>query len=297
MKRRPFIKHTAALSVGALLSLKCKAEKMKEKQGVGDFGLQLWSVREAMSKDARGTLETLAKIGYTDVECAGYSNGTFYGMTKEEYKKMLDDIGLKQMSGHTHTGFNRGDNATHHMNDRWEQVCEDAAFMGQKSIVCGYFFEDERKTIDDYKRFAELFNRCGEKAKEYGLSFGHHNHDFEFFELDGQVPYDVLLAETDADKVMFELDLYWIRKGKADYKEYFKKHAGRFPVWHVKDMDDTEEQFFAEVGSGVIDWNDVFAHQAQSGMQYFYVEQDAFKSGDPIGSVTKSHNYLKTLEV
>ena len=295
MKRRPFLKNTASLSIGTLLSLRCKADKMSN--SVGNFGLQLWSVRDAMKEDVKGTLATLAKIGYTDVECAGYNNGRFYDMPRADYKAMLSDLGLTQQSGHTNTGFSAGADGTHHMNNQWEAVCEDAAEMGQKSIICGWFAPEERKTVDDYKRHADLFNRCGEKAKEYGLIFGHHNHDFEFEAIDGVVPYDLLLKETEKDLVQFQLDLYWIRKGGADYKEYFKNHAGRFPVWHVKDMDDSPEKFFAEVGNGVIDWQEVFKHKEQSGMKYFYVEQDAFKSGDPIGSVTKSHDYLKALEV
>lgn len=292
MKRRKFITQSS-MALGALSLLQCKASKLSNNHNP-DIGLQLWSVRGDMGKDPIGTLTILSEIGYTDVECAGYAQGKFYGMAPIEFKKVLGNLGLKMKSGHTLTG-NQDPKATHTMSNQWEAVCEDAATMGQKSIICGYFFDDERKTIDDYKKHAELFNRCGEKANEYGLAFGHHNHDFEFIPIDGQIPYDILLNESDPDKVKFELDLYWIRKGNADYKEYFAKHPGRFPWWHIKDMDASEEQFFTEVGNGVIDWKEVFRYADQAGMQYFYVEQDEHRTYAPLKSVEVSYDYLEKL--
>lgn len=292
MNRRKFVSQSS-LALGSLMMLQCKTTKMATSK-FQDIGLQLWSVRGEMEKNPIGTLKVLAAIGYTDVECAGYDEGKFYGMSPSEFKSVLGDLGLKMKSGHTRTG-NQDPKMTHTMSNRWEAVCEHAAFMGQKSIICGYFFEGERTSIDDYKRHAELFNTCGEKAKEYGLTFGHHNHDFEFVPIDGQVPYDILLNETDPNLVKFELDLYWIRKGKADYKQYFEKHAGRFPWWHIKDMDATKEQFFTEVGNGVIDWKDVFSYAKLAGMEYFYVEQDEHRTYKPLKSVEVSFDYLEKM--
>lgn len=289
MNRRKFVSQSS-LALGSLMMLQCKTSKMATRR-FQDVGLQLWSVRDEMARNPIGTLKVLSGIGYTDVECAGYADGKFYGMSPAEFKSVLNDHGLKMKSGHTRTG-NQDPKMTHTMTNRWEAVCEDAASMGQQSIICGYFFDGERVTIDDYKKHAALFNTCGEKAKEYGLAFGHHNHDFEFVAIDGQVPYDILLDETDADLVKFELDLYWIRKGNADYKTYFEKHAGRFPWWHIKDMDDTEEKFFTEVGNGVIDWEDVFSYADVAGMEYFYVEQDAHRTYKPLKSVEVSFDYL-----
>jgi len=297
MKRRQFAKK-GSLGLASLLLLKCKSEntmKAVEKatgNKVGDFGLQLWSVRDDMGKDPVGTLKTLAEIGYKDIESAGYSEGKFYGVAPKEFKKVLDDLGLKMRSGHAGTGITTPD-AKGTMSNDWERYVNDHREIGIESAVCGYFHETERQTIDDYKRVSELFNRCGEKTNEYGISMLHHNHDFEFVPIDGQVPYDLMLAELDPKLANFELDFYWVKKGKADPFKLFSDHPGRFPVWHVKDMDDTPEQFFTEVGSGIIDYVSIFKKAKEAGLKYFYVEQDAFKSLEPLASVKQSHDYVK----
>lgn len=292
MNRRKFITQST-LATGSLLLLQCKTAKISSGK-FDDIGLQLWSVRNEMGQNSLGTLKVLSEIGYTDIESAGYDNGTYYGMKPKEFKSVLNDLGLKMRSGHTMTG-NIDPKKTHTMSNKWEAVCEDAASIGQKSIICGWFADEERLTIDDYKKHAALFNKCGEKAKEYGIAFGHHNHDFEFVPMDGQIPYDILLNETESDLVKFELDLYWIRKGNADYKAYFNDHPGRFPWWHVKDMDDTSEQFFTEVGNGVIDWDDVFTYADKAGLEYFYVEQDEHRTYRPLKSVEVSFDFLRKM--
>ena len=292
MERRVFIKNSAILSSSALLALHCTAMKY---QTIGEMGLQLWSVRHAMKQDPLSTLKSLAEIGYSDIECAGYSEGLYYGMSRAEFKQHLSDFGLLMKSSHTRTGAKNPDEKRT-MTNQWEAACNDAAEMGQRSIICSSFEESERQTLDDFKRHAELFNQCGEIAKKYNLIFGHHNHDYEFLPIDGVIPYDILLEQTNPELVHFELDLYWIRKANANAFDYFEKYPGRFPVWHVKDMDDTEERFFTEVGTGVIEWPEIFKAQGQSGMQYFYVEQDEFRKHKPMDSVEISYNYLRGLK-
>jgi len=300
MKRRKFVTNTA-LAASSLFLLRCKAERTKQSiekvigKRVGDFGIQLWSVRDLMKENPIQTLEQIFNIGYNDIESAGYSNGTFYGMTPKDFNRVLDGIGLKMQSCHTRTGNARPEEARTMTKD-WEGVCNDNAELGVKSLVCGYFDESERQTLDDYKRHAELFNKCGEVAKSYGLAFAHHNHDFEFFPIDGQIPYDILLNETDPNFVNFELDNYWIAKGGHTSLEYFEKYPGRFHYWHVKDMDDTEERFFTEVGTGIIDYVSIFRKAEQSGMKYFYVEQDEFKNYNALKSLEMSHDYLREMD-
>lgn len=299
MKRRQFIGQTALAST-ALLMLRCKMEKNKKTieaatgQKLGDFGLQLWSVRDLMKEDPVGTLEKLVAIGYTDVESAGYDQGTFYGMNPQDFKRVLDGIGLKMRSCHTRTGITTPE-IERTMSNNWEAFCEDNASIGVESVVCGWFAEEERKTLDDYKRHIELFNKCGEVALGFGLALAHHNHDFEFFPIEGQVPYDMMLQGTDPALVNFELDHYWIAKAGHSSLDYFKKYPGRFHYWHVKDMDDTADKFFTEVGSGVIDYPAIFREAELSGMKYFYVEQDAYRKYDPLTSVDMSHDYLKEM--
>ncbi|NNL93007.1 MAG: sugar phosphate isomerase/epimerase [Saprospiraceae bacterium] len=303
MKRRTFV-NNSVLATGSLFLLKCKAEKTTKsisKDMTSDtttfdkIGIQLWSVRHAMEKEPIATLKALAEIGFTDIECTGYEAGKVYGMTPKEFKSVLSDLGLSMQSCHVKTGTDVPDKIRTMTND-WEGFCEDIAFLGGKSVVSGWFRPDERETIDDYKKHAELFNKCAEVAKKYDLTFAHHNHDFEFFKIDDQVPYDILLNETDKDKVFFEMDHYWVKKAGANSLEYIKNHPGRFPFWHIKDMDDTKEQFFTEVGSGIIDYPTIFKAHQEAGLRYFYVEQDEFKNYEPLESVKMSHDYLKKMK-
>lgn len=294
MTRRDFTKSSTVLLSMSLLSLKCKAQQMIGKLR-SDFGLQLYSVRAAMQEDPVACLSLLSEMGYTHIEHAGYQSRKFYGMAPKEYKKLLDDLGLAQISGHCGTGYPYDGSTTHSMNNNWKEFCEDAANLHQKYLVLGWIAQEERQSIDDYKRLAEKLNKSGEVAKEFGISMLFHNHDFEFKLLDGQIPYDVLLAETETDKCNFELDFYWYRKAGVSYKEYISNHPGRFPLWHIKDMDDTEDQFFTEVGSGVIDWKEVFTYADKAGLEQYYVEQDDFRGMEPLASVEKSYDYLYSL--
>jgi sugar phosphate isomerase/epimerase len=106
------------------------------------------------------------------------------------------------------------------------------------------------------------------------------------------VPYDILLNETDKELVKMELDLYWVGKAGKDAIAMFNQHPGRFPLWHVKDMDNTPDKAFTEVGNGTINFKKIFASANKAGLKYFFVEQDK-TPGDPFVSITKSIGYIK----
>jgi sugar phosphate isomerase/epimerase len=294
MLRRNFIKNTTMLSASALLVNPLEWD-FGPNIDLNNIGLQLYTVREEMANDPLGTLKRIKSIGYAHVESAGYDKRKFYGQTKENFKMILRDMGLKMYSGHTSTGFGLGSDS-YNMTNNWEAVCEDAAYLEQKYIVCGWFSEDERKTINDYKRFAQLFNKCGEIAKKYGLQFCHHNHDFEFFPINGIVPYDILLNETDKNLVKFELDHYWTRKANVESKKIVNKNPGRFPLFHIKDMDATPEKSFTEVGTGVIKWKDVFKLSEKAKMEYFFIEQDSTIKYAPLESIKISFDNLRNIK-
>lgn len=295
MLRRDFLKTTTMLSAGTMLPLSLDLD-LKPKIDLSKAGLQLYTVRKEMENDPLGTLNKISTIGYTHIEGAGYNNRKFYGQTKENFLLIIRDKGLKMLSGHVSTGY-RKVAETYNMMNNWDKVCEDAAYMGQKYIVCGYFDADERKTIDDYKRIAALFNICGAKAKEFGLQFCHHNHDFEFFPIDGIVPYDILLNETDKNNVKFEMDHFWTRKANVEAKNLIKKNEGRFPLFHIKDMDNTLERSFTEVGTGVIDWKAVFKLAPKAGMDLFFIEQDVCTKMTPLESIKVSYDNLTKMKL
>lgn len=258
------------------------------------IGLQLYTVRDAMQQDPVQTLQRVAKIGYNSVESATYTGSQkFYGMDPAAFKKVLNDNGLAIPSGHYRLGEEKtptGMNGT--LLHEWQKAVDDAAAVGMKYMVCAYLSEVERGGLDHYKALAKEFNKAGETCKKAGIQFCYHNHNFEFEAQGGIYPYDILLDSTDKNLVKMEMDLYWVKKAGHDPIELFKKHPGTFPLWHVKDMTNTQDQTFAEVGSGVIDFKAIFHNKDLAGMKYFFVEQDKCP-GSPFDSISKSLNYIK----
>lgn len=295
MDRRTFLYNSSSLGLGVALGAAGLSQVgCSPKRNI--IGAQLYTVRDDMAKSPEATLAQVAKIGYQNVECAGYQAGKFYGMPAAAFKALLATHGLTMSSGHTQTGAHAPDQKGTMVNG-WEQAVADFAAVGQEYVVCAYLHDFERKSIDDYKRIAELLNRCGEMSKQYGVQMAYHNHDFEFVPLDGQVPMDLLLAETDADLVKVELDLYWAVKVGRNPVDYMAGHPGRFPLWHVKDMDNTPEQFFTEVGNGVIDFKSIFAKAEPAGLKYFFVEQDQCRNHKPLESLAISFKNLTALRL
>jgi sugar phosphate isomerase/epimerase len=293
MERRTFIKKSSMTALWALAWSQYACSNPNRISGE-EMGLQLYTVRDDMDADPIGTLKKLSEMGYRHIESAGYHAGMFYDMSPKAFRKVLDDNGLNIFSGHNATGTDKpGVPGT--LYNEWEKAVADAAETGQKYMVIAYLVESERQTLDDYKRLINALNKAGETCNQYGLQLAYHNHDFEFETLEGKIPYDLMLEQIDPKLMKFELDLYWITKAGYDPITYFKKHPGRFPLWHVKDMDDTAEQYFTEVGNGVIDWVPIFEAAAVSGMEHFYVEQDQCRNHKPMESVAISLNYLQQL--
>ena len=259
------------------------------------IGLQLYTLRGEIAQDLLGTLKKVSDIGYKEVERFGYSDGKFFGKTAKEFKKILSDLGLDAVSGHYGAGVQNANTKGTLSND-WRRAMEDAATVGQKYANCAFLTPGERQSIDDYKKYADLFNKSGQVAKEFGIQFGYHNHDFEFKKLDGEMPYDIITKNTDATLVKLELDIYWAVRAGFDPVELFKKYPGRFPLWHVKDMEKGPDKAFAEVGTGSIDFKKIFAARKTAGMTHFFVEQDVCKI-PPTESIAISYKNLVNMKV
>ncbi len=250
------------------------------------YGLQLYSVRDHMNKDPKGTVVKVGAMGYNFVETAGYKDGKFYGMEPLEFKKLCEDNGLKFLG--SHTGQNMPDKENWDKTMAWWDKAIDAhAEAGVKWIVQPWMSDEGYKSLDGLKRYIEYFNAVGAKCKAKGIYFGYHNHDAEFTtEFEGKPVQDWMLELTDPDNVMFQLDLYWINKGGKSALDYFDRYPGRFMLWHIKDD--------KELGaSGKIDFEPIFAAKEKSGLKYGIVEVEEY-SYDPLVSVEKSLEYLKT---
>lgn len=287
--RRSFLKSSAVYSASLLVAPSLLNYNHKY------IGLQLYTVRDAMQSDPAATLAHVAKIGYNSVEGATYTGSQkFYGMEPAAFSRLLKQNGLIMPSSHYRLGEEKtnGETAKGTMMSGWDKAIDDAAAVGIKYMVCAYLSEQERGGLDHYKKLADDFNKAGEMCKKAGIQFCYHNHAFEFDKQDGKFPYEVLLENTDKNNVKMEMDLYWVTKAGQDPIALINKHPGRFPLWHVKDMDKTPEKNFAEVGNGSIDFKKIFKSADKAGVKYFFVEQDK-TPGDPFVSITQSITYIK----
>ena len=284
--RRTFLKQSGlALAATTLLPqalLACGKERT--------LGLQLYSLREIIGQDVKGVIKKVADIGFKEVETYGYSSERgFWGLGVGEFKNLLRENGMSSPSGHYGADDFLAKGGTE--ND-FQYALDAANELGQKYVIIPYIAESQRTSIDDYKRIAEKFNRVGELCKKAGLKFAYHNHAFEFQDFNGKTGFDVLLNQTDEDLVAFELDIYWVVRAGIEPGSLFRRHPGRFELWHIKDMDRQEPDLNTEVGSGSVDYQEIFKHSKKSGVEHFIVEQENFEL-DPFQSLRQSFNYIQ----
>lgn len=275
--RRDFLKTSGALAAGSLL--------WKSASPTAQFnnaGVQLYTFRTEMQSDAIGVLKKIAALGLKQIESAGSDKGYYYGLSGKEMKKVCSDLGMTLRSGHVH------------VDEKFSKTIHDAAEAGQEYLICSSM-PTQGQTVDNYKRAAEAFNKSGEECKKMNLKFGYHNHDYEFESENGEVLYDVLLKNTDPNLVHMELDLGWVIVGGKDPLDYFKNYSGRFPLWHLKDMDMTKKES-TEFGKGKLDIVQILKHSKDSGMKYFFIEQEEYTS-TPFESMKENMDYLAKVKL
>lgn len=288
--RRDFIKVTAAGAIGAafLSQYGCKS--------VPPLGLQLYTIRDAMTADVEGSLKIVSETGYKFVELADYANRKFYNYEPAEFLKLVKDLGMQILSSHTQV---EGAGVTL---DNAKIMAEDHAKLGVKFCLQPWIVEEMRTSVASYQRMAENWNRIGVVMKEFGIQFGYHNHNFEFATVEGKVPYfDVMLAELDKDLVTMELDMFWTTKAGHNPVDLFKKYPGRFKLFHLKDAYTNEAPFYdviktdiAPVGEGVIDFKSIIAAGDIAGMEYMIVEQDESRNNTIMQDIKTSFVNLTT---
>lgn len=314
MKRRAFIQSGTFAATSLLLARSSMAGILSGKKTVAPIGLQLYTLGDLMIKDPKGTLEKLAAIGYKELESAGSQKGNFYGYHPKELAAMIKDAGMTWRSAHVGgSPFNTAqimkmaktaDDSARiqkymermkdmpkplNLKENYRELAEAAAEGGLSYLVCSSI---PVNTLDEIKTAVEVFSKSGEACKKVGVQFAYHNHTTEFDEVEGHRPFDYILANTNKDLVKMELDLAWATKAKQDPVALFKLHPGRFPLWHVKDLDKTTQNP-TEVGAGTIDFKRIFDNVKESGMKYFFVEQDG--APQPIQNVTDSYKFLDKL--
>ncbi len=276
VNRREFVQTMAAVGATTLFY---RSPRSAPTSRLDKVGLQLYTVRDKMKEDFEATLARVAEIGYKEVEFAGY-----YNHSPADVKAILDRHGLSAPS--THVAFES--------DDQWKAALDAAKTIGHEYIVMPWIPAERRKTLDDWKNFAQVFNHAGQAASAAGIQFAYHNHDFEFPKLEGQVPYDVLLQSTDPKLVQLEIDLYWITKAGQDPLAYFARWPGRVPLVHVKDSLGPPEHKMVDVGQGKIDWKRIFAKKDQAGIKHAFVEHD--QPPQPFDDIAVSYRNLSQLE-
>ena len=251
-----------------------------------DIGLQMYSLRDDLKKDVKGTIEKMGKIGYTSMEAASFDNGKFYGMEPEAFKALLEANGMKLVSSHTGANYT-GDQAS------WDEAMTwwDMAIAAHKKAGCKYIVKPSMgdypyKNLEALKKTCEYFNAIGEKCNAAGIRFGYHNHNKEFTKIvDAEdLVYDYMLKNTDPKKVTFEMDVYWVYRGGQKAVDYFNKYPKRFELLHIKDE--------KEIGaSGLIDFKTIYENKAKAGTKVCFVEVERYDF-EPFVSVQKSFDFL-----
>jgi sugar phosphate isomerase/epimerase len=273
--------HFILLLCVASLIFACTTKK--ESEPGKNIGLQLYSLREAISDPAIGidsVIKAVGQMGYKYVETANYSDGKIYGMAPEEFKAKLDVAGLSALSCHI------GKSMETEMDSVW--IWWDKCIATHKAAGMKYIVTPWMPTPEDLKglqAYCDYYNQIGEKCNAAGLKFGYHNHSFEFEKVypGDVVMYDYMVQHTDPAKLFFELDVYWSQKGGRLASELFKQYPGRFDLLHIKD----EKELGA---SGYMNFEDLF-NNIDPVTKYLIVEVERYDM-PPVESVKASLDYL-----
>lgn len=280
MNRRAFVRNSGLLAAGAAFGF-----PDLEWKPLKNFGIQLYTLRDIIGKDTKSVLASVASYGYTQLEGFEGYKGLFWGMSHTEFNSYVQGLGMKMVSSH----FN--------MNQDLENKAAQAGEIGMKYLICPYL--GKQKTLDDYKKAADSFNKAGEICRKNGLRFAYHNHGYSFEMQDGQYPQDIMMNGTDPALVDFEMDIYWVKTAGADPEAWLKKYPNRWRLCHVKDrgkqFKDGDPDASVVLGTGGIDFKTILKTAKSAGMQYYIVEQERYDNTTSLKAVEDNAAYMKKL--
>ncbi len=314
--RRKFIKNSALLSLTPLLAnglYGCKNDhstvKLAMDKGFSlkEFGIQLWTVRDAMVEDPKGTLKALASYGYNQIESYQGQDGIFWGMKPEEYKMFLADHGMTCISSHCDSDFA----LKKKKEDAFKKMVDEAASIGIQYLVNPFLGGID--SLDGFRRAADGFNRCGEIAKAAGLTYAYHNHSYSFRPMEGELPQDIMMQNSDPSLVEFEMDIYWVVAAGEDPLAWLKKYPNRFTLSHIKDrykpakiaeLEKEEEvnpmfgvNASCVLGTGQIDFDSILVEARKQGMKQWIVEQERYDNMTSMEAAQKDADFMKKYQV
>lgn len=284
MQRRRFLTETSGALLGAAL-LGQSNRVLDAAQGTRRLrrvGLELYSVRDAMKKDPERTLAAVRAMGYADVELL-WSFGNF-GRTPAQVRASLDSEGLRAPSAHI---------APESLLESWNRSLDDAKLLGHDYLIVPSLPAETKTSLDEWKRWAERFNRAGEQARAAGVWLAFHNEPDHVRPIDGVVPYDVFIEKTAPPLVRLQLDVGNMRMGGGDPAAYLARHTDRYHSFHLKDVvaDGSRD---TELGKGTVDLRGLLAMIPDIDRKPCYVEQEG--AADPLASAKEDFNYLSRLE-
>jgi sugar phosphate isomerase/epimerase len=278
--RRKFLSSLALGSAAVVLSnplISCAAEGNRK---LKNFGYISGIIKDEIKADWKSALAQTADMGYTEIE-----TGNYYGESADQFLAYCKEIGLKTIAGGT---------KLHQDEDELKASLEKLNELELKyAVIYWPWLVGAPFSLEDCKKSAELLNNIGEVCKEYGLQLCWHNHDNEFIPMEEGLPFDYLMNNTDEELVKCELDVYWVKKGGADPVEILRKYEGRYPILHLKDMAEGEEEDFACVGNGIVDFPAILAEAYKQNIQHYFVERD--KVVDGMACLDSASEYLKNL--
>lgn len=290
MKRRNFLKTASAGVALTAITGKLIAQPssfFNVKHHLKEFGLQLYTVRDVIGNDPKGVLKQVAAMGYKHVESFEGPKGMFWGMKNTEFKKYMDDLGMKIISSHCS------------IEKDFERKANEAAEIGMEYLIDPWV--GPQKSIDMFKQYADKFNERGEVCKKAGLRFAYHNHDYPFVAVDGQLPLDVMIQNTDPNLVDFEMDIYWVVTAGADPIAWFNKYPGRFRLCHIKDRKKnaplSDKNASCVAGKGEIDFAKIIDLGNKKGLKYYIVEQENYDNMTSLEAAKENADYLKKLKI
>jgi sugar phosphate isomerase/epimerase len=234
------------------------------------FGLQMFTVRDALSKDLPGTLRQVAAAGYAGIEMFGPYGSLVY----ENHRDLLAELNLQVLGGHILLDTVQDE-------ARMARTAQEYAALGAKHLALAWLHPDHRGGLADYRRVADLCSRAGAIARDAGITFAYHNHDFEFKLVeDGRTAHQVLCDESDPDLLKIELDSFWVQKAGLDPVAVIHRLGSRISVLHAKDMTHSDERTFEILGEGRMDFDAIFAAADRYAIDWYVVEQDVCPQGE-----------------
>lgn len=283
--RRDFLKLTSLMVVGGLISPKILSSNELPPASGKIMGFQLYSLRDMVNKSGiQATLEATAKIGYKHLETAGYSDGKIYGLAPADFKKRVEDLGMKCTSAHLGQSYSK--EKEKEVMDWWARAIEAHHIVGANFMVQASMPVNEKSPLDALKTYCDYFSMVGEKSLAAGINFGYHNHTGEFKKIGDHVILDYMLDNVHKDHVCFELDVYWCHEGGANPAEYLKKYPNQFKLTHIKDA--------KEIGaSGKMDFESIFKQMNTNKVKDWFVEIEEYTNNDAVASAQQSFDFLK----